>query len=130
MDKYPYAVARSEGIGVYRPTGHGVGVCTLLLRRWRECSMWNTAHAVSPRSDQMPDAIGHARDGSTFPIHSYAYGLPAHHAGTGKSVRLMIDKALGRAHEMEDAAHSSEGAQNPAVRDFALAAVASPPRPR
>jgi transglutaminase superfamily protein len=72
--------------------------------------------------ETMSQALGHARDGSTFPIHSCAYRLPAHDEGTAATVRLMIDKATGRG--MEAQAHGSEGAQHPQVRDFALQATA------
>ena len=61
----------------------------------------------------MPQALGHARDGSTFPIHSRACGLPAHDAGTAVTVETMMQKATG-----------PEGAEHPQVRDFALAATA------
>jgi hypothetical protein len=67
----------------------------------------------------MPEAVGHARDGSTFPIHSCARQLPAHDAGTRVTVRMMTDKATG-----DDGA---EGAEHPQVRDFALQATANCP---
>ena len=62
----------------------------------------------------MPEALGHARDGSTFPIHSCAQRLPAHDRGTAATVRMMTEKATG-----------AEGAQHPQVRDFALQATAN-----
>ena len=67
----------------------------------------------------MPEALGHARDGSTFPIHSCARQLPAHDAGTAVTAQMMWDKATG--------SDGGEGAEHPQVRDFALEATANCP---
>lgn len=67
----------------------------------------------------MPEALGHARDGSTFPLHSCARQLPAHDAGTAVTCEMMMAKATGR--------DGQEGAEHPQVRDFALQATANCP---